>query len=207
VHIKLHVDNSSTKKVEKIKVQLIQTQKFYAYAYSTGSTHNPDAWKQTYDKEVPPKSTVDLDLDYTIPFVVPSISKPFTEGVGWAVGIVFVEYKLMVRLDVPFAVDLEVKFPVHLMGLNPRWPLYYVPQQLIAPPPLAYYPPPPAEQLAPPQFYGPPPAGQVYGPLPSAPALYPPLPEDYKYPVDNEAIIVELGNHQIEKEDEELLDL
>jgi len=204
IPIKLHVQNDSTKNVDAIKVQLVAHIKYYAHRSTESSIQRPDAWKVTIPHQIPEKQTVDFEIPFTLPHIFPSINKPYTQGVAWEVKLLFLEYKLIVRLDVPWASDAEVAFPIHVMELNPRWPMYYVPAVEVYYPPLPMQQSPPQGDGAPQQQnYGPPPSGQMFGPPPSAPPIYPEV-VDYQYPVANQAVSLEFGEHKLDKEDEQL---
>eukprot|EP01111_Echinosteliopsis_oligospora_P011910 TRINITY_DN4028_c0_g1_i1.p1 TRINITY_DN4028_c0_g1~~TRINITY_DN4028_c0_g1_i1.p1 ORF type:complete len:392 (-),score=85.40 TRINITY_DN4028_c0_g1_i1:57-1232(-) len=197
IPIHLSVKNDSTKEVETIKVQLCAKYHYVAHGSTESDTIEPSEWKQTIDHKIEKKSNLEIDLQYKLPKITPTVEDCSNKGVGWHVRLITISYFLRVRLDVPWAIDLDVSFPVRVMLLNPRYPIYYIPSQA----PMVYAPPPSPI----PQIFAPPPQGQIFGPPPpsSAPAV--PSIDNYQYPTDNAAVIVELGSHVVDPDDEALL--
>jgi len=194
VPIHLLVDNNSGKKVDAVKVYLVQHCYFYAHGYRHEEVHHHTSeWQTTYKHKINERSIDQYDIEYVIPQVSSTITS--MEGVtSFAAKLVFVGYKLVVKLHVPFAMDLEVKFTVHIMLPNPHVALgFEEPTEPVEPALFqlaeSQHPTPPQPQPAP----------------RTPPGFIIPVVEGYEYPHDTQVNVVDFGFHEMIEEEVSLL--
>ncbi|KAL6465485.1 hypothetical protein MHYP_G00256180 [Metynnis hypsauchen] len=165
IRISTNVDNSSSREL-KLKYSLEQKQVFYAQGRSKYSSKT--IFKVVGDP-VPNGSKQIVNTDLKIP--------PNLELTVASCSIIKVEYILKVYLDVPYASDPEIKFPVFIYpaGQGPwQSPPSFQPFGPTPPPQAAFGPNPPPQVP-----FGPSPPGATFGP---APGLYPSLYPSPAYP-------------------------
>ncbi|XP_072521180.1 arrestin domain-containing protein 3-like [Salminus brasiliensis] len=189
IRVSTNIDNSSSREL-KLKYSLEQKQIFFAQGNSTRSSRT--IFKVAGDPvPIGTKQIVNTDLQI-----------PANLELTVNCGIIKVEYVLKVYLDVPYASDPEIKFPVTIFSAGQHlapWPSQpnFQPQPAFGPhpppqPAFGPHPPPqpafgphPPPQPAfgphpPPQpAYGPSPPGAAFGP---PPGLYPSLNPSPAYP-------------------------
>jgi len=197
--IKVVVENSSTKRVDRVKVQLQQRCIFRAQGHQNCHKYSHNDWKTVYENPVDAKLTGYFDLMYAVPPVLPTLS---SDSAAWKVQIVHIYYRLVVRLDVSMAIDPKVKVPVNVMLVNPRLPPLYiiVPPAMSAPlspsaPPLNSITPPPQQFFAPQQqqqFFA-----QNNANEHELQPLWYPVIDGYEYPKDLSASQPLLGEYTV----------
>ncbi|KAL6465486.1 hypothetical protein MHYP_G00256190 [Metynnis hypsauchen] len=187
IRVSTSVENSSSRQL-KLKYKLEQIQGFYAQGHST---HSYKTIFKVVGDPVPTGSKQIVNTDLKIPSNL--------ELTLANCSIIKLEYILKVYLDVPYASDPEIKFPViilpagQLFGPQQSSPSFqyndpYPPPQAAfgpsppsqaafgpSPPPQAAFGPSPPSQAA----FGPSPPGAAFGP---APVLYPSLYPSPVYP-------------------------
>ncbi|KAI4876541.1 hypothetical protein NFI96_002231 [Prochilodus magdalenae] len=170
-----YVDNSSSREL-KLKYSLEQQQIFYAQGRSK---HSLKTIFKVVGDPVPAGAKQQINTDLRIP---PNLELTISNC-----GIIKLEYIFKVYLDVPYASDPEIKFPVFILaagqpsgpyqgqpGFQPYGP-NPVPQAAFGPtpPPQAAFGPTPPPQVP----FGPTPPPQVpFGPTPPPQAAFGPTP-------------------------------
>ncbi|XP_036454372.1 arrestin domain-containing protein 3-like [Colossoma macropomum] len=157
IRVSTSVENSSSRAL-KLKYKLQQIQGFYAQGYSK---HSYKTIFKVVGDPVPTRSKQTVNSDLKIP---PNLELTVANS-----SIIKLEYILKVYLDVPYASDPEIKFPVIILPVG----------QLLGPqqssPSFQHNDPYPPPQAA----FGPSPPGAAFGP---APGLYPSLYPSPAYP-------------------------
>ncbi|XP_017551081.2 arrestin domain-containing protein 3-like isoform X2 [Pygocentrus nattereri] len=167
IRVSTSVENSSSRQL-KLKYKLEQIQGFYA---QNSSKHSYKTIFKLVGDPVPTGSKQIVNTDLKIP---PNLELTVANS-----SIIKLEYILKVYLDVPYASDPEIKFPVTILPVGQL----FGPQQSSPsfqhndpyPPPQAAFGPSPPPQVA----FGPSPPGAAFGP---APVLYPSLYPSPVYP-------------------------
>lgn len=106
ISCRLHIQNASSKRVEKAVLSLKQTE--YLRADDTGTENECDLCSQEFPEAAVPAGG---QGSFVLPFQVPADLYP-TVSAGT---LIKVKYELQVQLDIPWARDLELHAPILLL--------------------------------------------------------------------------------------------